>query len=440
MAYHAIKSSSGAKAWMLCHGKLAMEQGEPESTSTFADEGTAAHFLGAECLENNLHPAQVMCKTIAIDNNGDAFFPQIVGNEGRAARATFKIDIDMAGHVNHYVQAVRKYAEGGELLVEQQVPIGHITGEIDASGTADAIVLADEEIVVIDLKYGKGVEVSAEDNPQLVLYALGALEKYAMLGDFKRVRMVIIQPRVSPTPSEWVLEMDDLADWAGVISDNADAVDNATASYGAYPEWATNNLVPGEACRFCRAKGRCPTLRSRALTTVADDFVTIEDDAPLAQKLSGALERVSNCDDAHLDSLFPNLDLIEQFVEAVRHRIEARALAGAEFRNCKLVQGKRGNRKWTNAAEVEALFKSMRLKVEEMYDLSLISPTTADKLTKPQADGKPVIGPRQWPKVQALITQHDGKPTIAPISDKRPALVIAPMADEFTAIEECDLV
>lgn len=448
MSQHALFSPSGAAAWMTCPGKLALEQSMPESVSRYADEGTAAHFLAAECLTHNTHPAAVLCKTIAIDDNGEAYFPQVVGNEGRSQRAVFEIDADMAGYVNHYVQLVRKLAEGGQLLVEQKLPIDHITGEQDATGTGDAIILKDDEIIVIDLKYGKGVEVSAEDNPQLALYGLGALEAFGMLGDFAKVRMVIVQPRTSTVPSEWTLILDDLAAWADGIRHGAGMARDALASYGTYPEWGIDNLAPGDACRFCRAKATCPALRTRALTTVADDFVVI-DDTPLDQKLSGAMERVSNCDDAHLDALFPNLDLIEQFVEAVRHRIEARALSGVQFNNCKLVQGKRGNRKWSDETEAEAQMKAMRLKVEEMYDLKLISPTSAEKLApKYDKDGKviasdekPPIGPRQWTKLKTLITQADGKPTIAPINDKRPALVIAPMADEFAAIEaECDLV
>ncbi len=447
MSQHALFSPSGAAAWMACPGKLAMEAGEPESVSRYADEGTAAHFLAAECLTHNTHPAAVLCKTIGIDPHGEAFFPQVVGNEGREARAVFEIDTDMAGHVNHYVQVVRRLAEGGELLVEQRLPIGHITGEADATGTGDAIILKDDEIIIIDLKYGRGVEVSAEDNPQLALYGLGALEAFGMLGDFSKVRMVIIQPRVSPTPSEWTLRLDDLDAWASGIREAASMARDALNSHGSYAEWDADNLSPGDACRFCKAKTKCPALRSQVLATVADDFVAIEE--PIAPQLSGVLERVSNCDDAHLDSLFPNLDLIEQFVEAVRKRIEARALSGAVFNNCKLVQGKRGNRKWTDDTEAEAQMKAMRLKVEEMYDLKLISPTSAEKLAPKYdkegklipSDDKPTIGPRQWAKLKTLITQQDGKPTIAPINDKRPALVIAPMADEFVVIEaECDLV
>jgi hypothetical protein len=101
----------------------------------------------------------------------------------------------------------------GELLVEQSLPIAHITGEEDAEGTGDAVILRGDEIIVIDLKFGRGVEVSAIDNPQLMLYGLGALEKFGLLGDFKRVRMVISQPRITAAPSEFVMDVPALVEW-----------------------------------------------------------------------------------------------------------------------------------------------------------------------------------------------------------------------------------
>jgi hypothetical protein len=119
-------------------------------------------------------------------------------------------------------------------------------------------------------------------------------------------------------------------------------------------------------------------------------------------------------------------DLIEGWLKAIRAEVESRLLAGESVQGYKIVQGKRGNRAWADKAEAEALLKSMRLKVEEMFDLTLISPTSAEKLAKAA-----VIGPRQWPKVQALITQPEGNPSVAPESDKRPALVMSAVANDF---------
>ena len=113
----------------------------------------------------------------------------------------------------------------------------------------------------------------------------------------------------------------------------------------------------------------------------------------------------------------------------MRAEVERRLLAGDAVPGFKVVQGKRGNRAWGNAAEAEEMLKGMRLKVEEMYDLKLISPTSAEKLVKAE-----VIGPRQWTKVKALITQSDGKPSVAPVSDPRAALVLAAAVDDFAPV------
>lgn len=438
MSGHAIFSPSSATRWMSCAGSIAMTQGEPDTSSSFADEGTAAHFLGSECLINDCHPATYIGKRIHITLDGTAEWDDSPGKWLRV----FVVDADMVAPINTYVQTVKEYAQGGQLLVERRLPIGHITGEEGAEGTGDAVILRDDEIIIIDLKYGRGVEVSAIDNKQLKIYGLGALEEYSMLGDYKRVRLVISQPRIQAAPSEWDISVEDLATFAIEVRQ---AANDARIALEFKDNWIRKTepcayLVASEdACRFCKAKAKCPALRNLVLSNVADDFVKIEE--PLEPQLTGADERIKNCDDAHLDSLFPVLDLIEGFVKSVRSRIESRALSGIVFGNCKLVQGKRGNRQWLNAGEAEQMLKTMRLKVEEMYDLKLISPTSAEKLTKAADEaGKPIIGPRQWPKLAAMIGQKDGRPTVAPISDKRPALEIKPVADEFAAIVEDELV
>ena len=123
-------------------------------------------------------------------------------------------------------------------------------------------------------------------------------------------------------------------------------------------------------------------------------------------------------------------DLMEGWIKAIRAEAERRLLEGSTVAGFKLVQGKRGNRAWANKDEAEAMLKLMRVPHDRMYDYSVVSPTTADKLAK-----EGVIGPRQWPRVQALITQADGKPSVAPESDKRPALVTS-AADDFTDVSD----
>lgn len=134
-------------------------------------------------------------------------------------------------------------------------------------------------------------------------------------------------------------------------------------------------------------------------------------------------------DNATLGNLLASMDLIETFCKAVRAEAERELLAGRAVPGFKLVEGRRGARKWADETEVETTLKGMRLKTEEMYDFSLISPTSAEKLHK-----SGVIGPRQWPKLQSLITQSEGKPSVAPESDKRPALVMTAVENDFEAL------
>src|SRR5690606_11631223 len=113
------------------------------------------------------------------------------------------------------------------------------------------------------------------------------------------------------------------------------------------------------------------------------------------EQLGGAMERIATSDNAHIASLMPHLDMIESWCKAVRRRVESELLAGRPVPGYKLVEGRRGARQWTNQEEAESALKTMRLKVEEMFDLKLISPTTAEKLHKA---GK--LGPRQWQRLQ----------------------------------------
>ncbi|KCV26347.1 PF10926 family protein, partial [Bordetella bronchiseptica 00-P-2730] len=274
-----------------------------------------------------------------------------------------------------------------------------------------------------------GVKVDAERNEQLAIYARAALDEFEFLGDFKRVRLVIVQPRLDHI-SEWDMPIASQGEGASLdsfVANSKPAAERALQFIGKpAAEVKPDDLAPGEKqCRFCKAKATCPALRDHVLSTVADDFVDVS--KPVAPQIEHAAERT--VDNAILGNLLGAVDLVESWCKAIRAKAEAELLAGHPVPGFKLVEGRRGARRWTNDAEVEAALKAMRLKVEQMYDLSLISPTTAEKLHK-AGD----IGPRQWPKLQGFITQSDGKPSVAPESDKRPALVIQAAADDFADV------
>jgi hypothetical protein len=382
---------------MRCPGSVQACADLPDESSKFADEGTAAHFLASECLGRGDEPFSHLGRTILVNRDGAEWLPEgwVAGN----AASSFLVDQDMCLAVRDYVDYVRgvSKATGGALLVEQRLPISSLTGESGAHGTADAVILAEREIIVIDLKYGRGVAVDAEDNEQLQIYALAALREFGLAQDFDQVRMVIHQPRLGAV-SEATLSIDDLADFGERVLE--------AAGFTQYPDALLNPSE--EACRWCRAKATCPALRAE----VVELFGAVP--APQAE----SADVLADC--------MAKVDLIEGWCKAVRAEVETRLLTGKPVRGWKVVQGKKGNRKWSSDADAEAMLKAMRIPHDRMYDYAVISPTSAEKLAKAE-----VIGPRQWPRVAALITQAEGKPSVAPESDKRPALVMSAVDEEF---------
>ena len=188
--------------------------------------------------------------------------------------------------------------------------------------------------------------------------------------------------------SEWVTTPMALMEFAVQISFVADEI-----------RAGNDTLVPSEkGCQWCRAKPTCPAIKAKVL----NDFDTV-------------VPETASEDD--LARVMVNANLIESWVKAIRAEVERRLLAGTPVTGYKLVQGKRGNRQWANPEDAENVLKAMRVKHDQMYDYKLASPTSIEKLAKAEA-----IGPRQWVKIQELITQSEGTPSVAPESDKRPAL------------------
>jgi hypothetical protein len=378
---------------MRCPGSVALEAQCPDTSSAFADEGTAAHELAAMALEAR--------------NDTAAYLGRVI----KVGEREFTVGDEMAANVQTYIDTVRSFAQapGAELLVEQRVEFSEQIGVPESFGTSDAVILVGDELQVHDLKYGKGVKVDAEENEQLMLYAIGALNEFGMVADFERVRMVIHQPRLGHV-SEWACTTLELAAFAGQARQRAEHAINCIRIELDEAE----DLKPGEKqCRFCKAKATCPALAQK----VVDEFTTLPE------------EEIKTVEADALAAGMAQVELIESWCKAVRAEAERRLLAGQDVPGFKLVEGRRGARRWANEKDVETTLKGMRLKHEQMFDYSLISPTTAEKLHKAE-----VLGPRQWATLQELITQAEGKPSVAPASDKRPALQVTPVADEFESL------
>lgn len=414
---------------MLCPGKPVMEAGKPDNSNAYSREGTAAHQVLEWCLLETKQAAAFAGRVIEVEGDKIA------------------VDDDMVEHVQWAIDQVYDYAAGSAVMAETRVNYADSIGvnQADGWGTADVIIPRDDELIVMDLKYGRGVEVIAERNPQMMLYGLGALGQCdGIMGDFKRVRLVVLQPRVSRSPSEWDCSVEELRQWAAGDAWNAVerrqlAVEFKHAMPGEPEMWAAEYLRPNEkSCKFCKAKATCPALRDTVAQAVftetpaaLEDFEVVTPSLPTptasAHWLAACLSKV---------------DLIEDWCKAIRAETERRLLAGEDVPGYKVVQGKRGNRAWSDPKAAEELLKSMRLKQEQLYDFTVKSPTQIAKLgpkltregkiapVKP-GDPPPVIGPRQWPKVAAMITQSDGRPHVAPVSDPRPALDVRPASEDF---------
>jgi hypothetical protein len=266
---------------------------------------------------------------------------------------------------------------------------------------------------VIDLKFGMGVRVDADDNEQLQLYALGALEAVSLYSDeVDAVTMVIHQPRLNHV-SEWTVRVADLEAFGTRANDRAADVQEALSVLG-----VDSYLHPGEKqCRFCKAKATCPALRGEVTEIVGE--ATVEDFAEFLPSVPG-----SDTGDNYLSIAMGKVDLVEAWCKAIRAEVERRLVAGSTVDGWKLVEGRKGNRAWSDEAAVEDLFKkTFRLRDDEMYVQKLITPTAAEKLLKDS--------PKRWVKVEALTTRSEGKPSVAPATDRRPAMAVANLADEF---------
>jgi hypothetical protein len=417
---HSKWSASGFESIMLCPGKKVLEQGKPDNTSKYAAEGTAAH--------------QVLTWALQEERPATAYIGRVIEADG----FVFEVDQDMAGHVQVCVDYANDLkGDDGTLFADIRVNYSSYLSvpEQEAWGTADVIVCRGTEVIVVDFKYGMGVEVDAERNPQMSLYGLGALQAYhGLVADFETVRMAISQPRIKRAPSEWDCSVEELEAWGRSTARSA-VVSCLNAALPVWDnqidEWQQTFLRPTEkGCKFCRAKATCPALRTEVAGTVALESYAASPEE--FADLSAANPKAE--DDADwLAACLSKVDLIEDWCKAIRAETERRLLAGDNVPGFKLVQGKRGARQWTDAKVAEETLKTMRVKLEDMYDFKLISPTTADKLAKAGT-----IGPRQWPKLQSLITQNEGKPHVAPATDSRPALVVTPVVDDFTDVTPVD--
>lgn len=428
---HALRNPSGIAQRKLCPGSVVMERNLVDPPNRYSAEGTAAHTLALDMCLANGHQAE-----------------QYVGTVIEADGFKFTVDRDMIDAVNDFLDYVREMINverGDILLVEQAVPIGWFTGEEGATGTADVVGIVDggKRLVVIDLKYGKGVQVYGREkgepifgtdpdgfdtvvghepglpNEQLVAYGAGALKNLELVYDeIESLTLSIMQPRLEHvdevvlTVQELDFEIDRLAQ-IELACDNAEQDYDARIAAGVDTlDWESVYLTPGEKqCKFCKAKANCPALAAEVIDIVTagaaqgDDFPDlIADPSALPKALAASIPAPGELPAETLAASMRSLGLVETWMSAIRAETERRLMGGKEVPGYGIFMGKMGNRAWSDPEAAEAALKAARLKSDEMYDKKVISPPKAEKVLKDK--------PRLWKKLELLITRADGKPTV----------------------------
>lgn len=386
---HAILSPSAAHRWLHCTPAPRVEAEFPETTSEYAEEGRLAHSVCELAAK----------KKFTVMNN------RTYNSRLKKLKADPKWNDEMlstaANYVEHLTEHAMRFEHAPYVALEVQVDITDYAPE--AFGTCDCVMIGGDELIITDYKHGKGVPVSAQDNPQMLLYALGALKLYRPIyGDMiRRVSTYIDQPRLGSYDGA-SMTVEELLAWGESIKPKA-----AAAFMG------TGEFAPGEWCRFCRAKAKC---RARAnQNTALEDF---KDCIPLGRSIPMQAEydatgfKPSNClTDEEIGTLLVRAEGLVAWYNDLKEYALAACLNGKTIPGWKAVEG-RSTRAWTDQdAALEAL---MAGGVEEAI--------IYDRVPKTLAQLEKVIGKQRFGElVGGMITKSPGKPALAAESDKRPA-------------------
>jgi hypothetical protein len=397
---HKLFSPSKSHMWLACPGSMAFpENQDPDGgSSTYADDGSATHHFAASLLGA---PGDHGPVTI----NGKEYF----------------LDEDRAERVQGYVDDVRRRTAGGYLFVERYVDLSGVLGP-DQGGTVDAVIVLPHKRmgIIEDLKDGSGEKVFASyvgadgrpaPNPQLALYALGAVPELELFGEIDNVTLVIYQPKLNHI-DEFCISVADLRKF-GAKARAAVELAGAAMVAGENSLTTSGYLHAGaKQCRWCRAKHRCPELARTVADEVRLDFTAEGPVVPVA-------------DFEELAKHYASIPLIEIWIKAIKAELEAQVAVGAQVigpdgKAYKFVEGKAGDRKWSDEKAAEAAL------------VGLLGPKayTEPKVLTAPAASKLVKGPAWKDVFEPLIKRAPGKPTLALGSDPRPSAVGA-SANEF---------
>lgn len=375
MSKHAILSASGAHRWMNCTPSARLEQEFDDNSGEAAAEGTAAHALS----EHKLRKALKM----------------------RSKKPVSPYDSDeMDNYTDGYVEFVLEVIEQAKqicsdplTLIEQRLDFSKYVPE--GFGTGDCLIIADGTLHIIDFKYGQGVLVSAEDNPQMKLYALGALDLFDGIYDIEMVSMTIYQPRRENVSTSTVSK-ENLYQWAEeVLKPKAELAFNGDGNY-----------CPGEWCQFCRAAVKCRARAEAKMKLATFEFA-------LPPLLS---------DEEIADILSSIGDLTNWANEIIAYATDAAVNHGKKWPGFKVVEG-RSNRKYKDEEAVAEAAKNAGYR--DIYKQSLITITEMEKL----------MGKSKFNEILGeLVMKPPGKPTLVPVSDKRPEMNTSSAKNDFMEV------
>lgn len=389
---HAKLSASGSSRWIACPGSVKLEEPFPDTTSEFAEEGTAAHEL------SELHLGLFL----------DQFKKRTFNSRHKKFRESNKhYSESMESYVQAYVDLViEKINEARAKTLDAAVLVEHRLNFSewvpDGFGTGDVVIIADGVVEVIDLKYGKGVPVSAVNNSQARLYGLGAMHEFEMLYGVESVKMTIVQPRLDSISTEEI-SASDLLDWAETVI--RPAAQEANSDEG--------KLEAGDHCRFCKVRTHCKTRADANLELLEYEF---QESALLSvEQIADVLSKVD--------------ELVKWAGEIKGYALDQAEKHGVKFPGWKLVEG-RSNRIFSDK--------------DAVVDTLVIEGFEEDKIYKPrEIQGitalEKVVGKKLFADLlDGLVIKPSGKPTLVIESDKRPELNSLASASADFANEDFD--
>lgn len=376
---HALLSASGASRWINCPPSARLTEGMADKWSAYADEGTAAH----EYAEIKLTRRLTKC------NSADR---ERLDKQAEALKTNRYYNAEMEACIQQYADLVeerflearsRSDSEDATVLLEAKLDLTEWVP--DGFGTSDVTIISDGVLEVIDLKYGKGVPVSAINNSQLRLYALGALSEFGWMYDIHTVRMTIIQPRLDSVSTDEI-SVEELNEWAESVVKPA-----ASLAYAGEGEYKA-----GDHCRWCLAKGNCRARADENLKAIAYEF---QEPALLSNEEIGPILHIAG--------------QLQSWVKDVQEYALEQALRGEKIPQWKLVEGK-SKRVITDTEKAATLLTESGYSEDKLYKPRELRAMTA--LEK-------AVGKKNFAEILGdLITKQAGKPTLVAETDSRPEL------------------